>query len=165
MFESLESRRMMSASPVAPILGGLAHTTTQLTASLKVVAKIDVNVALRACVDAKVLAKLGLCSSVKVDANAQVDAIIGLCSKLKIGHDGNLCGQDGAAVDLKAVLGVIARLGVNTKIGVNDTACLDLFAKLGLKVSGIATTAMKITSCISTCTQLGVGIHVRTPGC
>lgn len=161
MFESLESRTLMSASTLLPSLGNVLSSSTHTVATLKVAAKVDVNVVVRQCTDAKVLAKLGLCTTVKLDVAAKVDAIIGLCSKLKVAANGNLCSTSGVAVDAKLVLGVLARLGAQTTARISDEACVSVLGTLGVKASVSATISAKLNSCYSGLSEIGASIHAK----
>lgn len=161
MFESLESRSMMSATPAIPLLGNVVSSSSHIVASLKVAAKVDVNAIVRQCTDAKVLAKLGLCVNVKLDPSAKIDAIIGLCSKLKVAANGNLCSTSGVAVDTKVVLGVLAKLGAQANVNVSEEACVNLLGTLGIKASVTGNVTAKLNSCFAGLTQIGVSIHAK----
>lgn len=159
MFESLESRTLMSATP---LLGGIVHNVVGTVQTVvKVAAKVDVNAIICANVDAKVRANLGLCTTVKIDANADVNAIIGLCSKLSVNTHGVLCTKTGVAVDAKAILSILAKVGVQAKVTVDAKACLDVLVRLGLKVDAKINVTTSLNQCMTSLAQIGASLKLK----
>lgn len=121
-------------------------------------------------VKADVLAKLNLSAGLKLAVGANVDAAVALLAKLKIGVGGVLCAESGAVVDVKACLGLLAKVGVQTGAAIDAAACVDLCAKVGIKpiasinlgvLLGLTTKInAQLDSCVGQLASVGVRLNL-----